>query len=462
MPSATEQATMQSLLEARNKAITECRKIVDTAAADGRTELNADEQTAFNKWETEAKAKKAELETKQKNADRMKWLEDEEATLDEPVGDRQTDRASHQGNRRETESRIIKWQTNNKLRHTVRQFNTSPVRGSAGYASGFNRYLAGVNPEVAFKDFDAGDYEARNESQTMQSDIEEKGGYFVASETFVSELLKNVDDQTFVQGLARMFVVRNARALGVRKRTTKYRAWDWGSELHDVTEHLGSVKYGKRVLTPHYITGAARISRDLMRSAMMPVDSMVLEESSIDLAETLEQAYLYADGNEKPLGVMVASSEGISTARDVTTAAGQTSTFDFDTFLKAKYKLKKQYRNRARWMLHRDHLLKAAMIKDSTGQYIWQPSKVVGDPDTILGLGLDESEWMPNTAAASNYFALLADWSYYWIAFALELEVLRLNEIRARNNEVEYIMRAKVDAMPILEEAFVRLQFAAA
>jgi HK97 family phage major capsid protein len=53
---------------------------------------------------------------------------------------------------------------------------------------------------------------------------------------------------------------------------------------------------------------------------------------------------------------------------------------------------------------------------------------------------------------------MYADFSYYWIVDALDMEVQRLVELYAETNQVGFIGRLETDAMPVLEEAFVRLK----
>lgn len=466
--SATEHSTLAELLEKRNDARDKCRDIMNKAETDKDKNpiLSAEQRQEFDRWETEARQAKEEYDIRLKDNNRKSWLDADEDP-DVPAHGRQTER--NEGGKGKG-PRTIKWNPSNQ-KHSERRVILDGTRAAPEYNSAFTNFLNGHGPE-AFNKFKPADYKDMNAGTPMQSDVEEKGGYFIASEEFVGGVLKEVDDVTFVQRLGRLFVVRNARSLGVRRRTRKVNSFEWSQELTDLTSRLDeSLAYGKRQLTPHYIGGGIPISRDLIRSTMIPVETMVLEELGIDLGEKLEDAYLYGDGNEKPLGVMTPSVEGVSTGRDVAaidadvnTTGGEDGTthFGFNTLIRAKYNQKLRYRNRSRWMFHRDTMARISMIRDLNGQYIWQPSKIVGDPDTILGLPADESEWMPNTFTTGLYFGLLADWSYYWIAYALEMEIMRLTELRALTNEVLYIARAKVDAMPMLEEAFTRLKFAAA
>jgi HK97 family phage major capsid protein len=59
-----------------------------------------------------------------------------------------------------------------------------------------------------------------------------------------------------------------------------------------------------------------------------------------------------------------------------------------------------------------------------------------------------------------NYVGILGDFSYYWIADALDMQVQRLVELYAATNQVGFIARREVDGMPVLEEAFVRVKLA--
>jgi HK97 family phage major capsid protein len=463
--SANKKAEAKGFLDKRTAAVENARKIVEKAKAENR-DLSAEEEQQFDGFSNEAKEAKIAYDKAIKNQRREDWLADQMKSLDDPANQRITDPSNHAGNPDiKAKKTLVEWNPTNRFSpqfrapHANRKLYTGGVRASERYNEAWNTYLK------------QGDYrnlmKIRN---TMRSDEDERGGYFVASEQFATEMLKEVDDATHVQQFSRVYVVRKAKSLGVGKRTSKFSAWNWGSELHDVSEHMDeSLKYGKRKLEPHYVSGAARISRDLLRSSVMPIESMVIGEAKIDLAELLETAYLFGHGAQMPLGVFVPSNEGISTARDVASIAADVNTddgelatthFGFNTFIRAKYNQKLRYRYRSRWMLHRNTIAKVSQIRDNEGQYIWQPSKIVGDPDTILGLPVDESEWVPNTYTASNYFGILADWSFYWIVFSLEFEMQRLVEIRARNNQVEYLMRSKLDAMPMLEEAFTRLKFA--
>jgi HK97 family phage major capsid protein len=216
--------------------------------------------------------------------------------------------------------------------------------------------------------------------------------------------------------------------------------------------------FGRRELSPHPLAKYIKISRKLLR--MVPsVDGLVRERLGYKFAVTMENAYLNGTGNQQPLGVFVASNDGISTGRDAST--GNTDTeIRFDGLIEAKYTLKAQYWPRARWMFHRDGVKMVAKLKDGNGQYLWRESVRVGEPDRILSFPVMMSEYAPSTFTTGLYVGILGDFAHYWIADALDMEMQRLVELYAATNQVGFIGRMESDGMPVLEEAFVRVKLA--
>ncbi len=332
-------------------------------------------------------------------------------------------------------------------------------RGQNDYASAFKSYLASGQP---IKGLDENVAAADGVSQyaTLQSDDAQRGGYLVADQVFAADLLKEVDDLLFIMQRAKVHTVPDASSLGIRKRTTKASTFDWSSELQ-VSDRDAALKYGKKVLTPHHLTGSIKISRDLARRSSLIVPE-VRGELARDGAEAMEDGFLLGNGDRKPLGVFVASDDGISTSRDQ--ATGSATNFTADGLIQAKYGLKAQYRRGpgVSWMFHRDGIEKIALLKDSNNQYLFRVGAGFaadnGMPeDMLLGYPVDESERCPNTFTTGQYVGILGNWRYYEIAMALDMEIQVLVELNARSNEYEYIARLKVDGMPTLDEAFVRL-----
>jgi len=316
---------------------------------------------------------------------------------------------------------------------------------------------------VAFRSFLSGNLhaappDALEEFRALQADIDTAGGYITAPPEFVDMLIGNIDDQVFVRRLATGYQLPMAASLGVPTRDADVDDADWTSELETGAEDTG-LAFGMRELRPHPLAKRIRVSRTLIRQATIGVEALVGQRLGYKFAVALENAYLTGSGQQQPLGVFTASADGISTGRDVST--GNTTTAPtFDGLKEAKYTLKGAYWAGARWMFHRDVVKIIDKLKDGDGQYIWQPSVVVGQPDRLLNLPLDMSEFAPNTLTTGSYVGILGDWSHYWIADALGFQIQRLDELYAESNRVGFIGRAESDGAPVLEEAFVRVTLA--
>lgn len=295
------------------------------------------------------------------------------------------------------------------------------------------------------------------ERRALEAGADVSGGYLLPAERFVQELIKAVDDMVFVRQAATVLPLTEADSLGVPSLDADPADADWTVELGTGSEDT-AMSFGKRKLEPHPAAKIVRVSKTLIRKAMS-AEGIVRDRLAYKRGITEEKGFLTGNGSGQPLGMFTASADGISTARDVST--GNTTTdIRFDGLIECKYSIKGAYWPRLQWMFHRDAVKRIAKLKDGEGQYIWQPSAQAGQPDRLLNVPFRVSEYVPNTFTTGLYVGLLGDLSFYWIADALSMELERLNELYAANNQVGFILRFETDGMPVLEEAFARVKLA--
>lgn len=120
-------------------------------------------------------------------------------------------------------------------------------------------------------------------------------------------------------------------------------------------------------------------------------------------------AFVSGDGTNKPTGFL-AGPTPVTTA-DATRAfgtlqyiaSGQAAAMptSADTFIDMVYAIRARYRMNARWVVSKAVLASMRKYKDSTGQYLWQPSLSAGQPQTFMGYPITEAEDMPAVAANS-------------------------------------------------------------
>lgn len=398
----------RELLEKRANLIKQARELVDKAEKENR-DFTAEEKQSYDKLFAEAD----ELRQRAERLEAQAKIEAEMAqSATNPVHTRDGDNGQQQ-KPADFEKRFKAWITRN---------------------------YGALNPE---------------EYRALQADLDVSGGYLRPPEQFVNQLIKAVDDVAFIRQWATVFQVSQAASMGVPTLDADPADSNWTTELATGSED-STMAFGKRELRPHPLAKRIKISKKLLMS-VPSAEGLVRDRLAYKFGITMEKAFLTGTGVGQPLGVFTASSDGISTSRDVST--GNTSTaITMDGLKEAKYTLKPAYWPRARWLFHRDAVKMIAKLKDSYGQYLWAESVRVGEPDRLLGLPAFMSEYAPNTFETTLYVGLLGDFSNYWIADAQGMELQMLVELYAETNQVGLIGRMDSDGQPTLEEAFVRVK----
>lgn len=301
-----------------------------------------------------------------------------------------------------------------------------------------------------------GDSTSREVYAALQQDNPTQAGYLVAPEKFVSELIKDLADMTFMRQKSKVLPpLQGAQSLGYPTRTAGMSSFAWGTEIQAPTADA-ALAFGKREFKPIPATSEILISKTLIRN-VANADALIRAEIAEEMGKNLETAYMSGSGAGQPLGLFTASNDGIGTARDVST--GNTATeVKFDGLMEAKYAIKAQYRPGAEWIFHRDGIKKIAKLKDSNGQYIWQPSVVVNAPDMLLGHPVNESEYAPSTFTTGLYVGIFGNLKNYWIVDSLAMEIQVLMELYARTNQADYITRIETDGAPVVANAFARVK----
>jgi HK97 family phage major capsid protein len=317
------------------------------------------------------------------------------------------------------------------------QGNDNP-RASEDYIKSFRNYLLSGNIQ-----------------NSLQMTDDPSGGFITSPLDFINQLIKDVDDLVFIRQWATKFKT-NAKSLGAPSLDADPDDFDWTSEVGTVNEDK-SMKFGRRELTPHALSKLIKVSMKLLRSSLQDPEDLVRARMAYKLGLTQEKAFLTGNGVNQPLGVFTASKDGISTNRDVSN--GNTATeIQLDGLKAVKWSLKAQYHEKAKWMFHRDGLEQIDKLKDANGQYLWQPSIQVGEPDRLLNFPYYASESVPNVFTTGKYVGMLGDFSNYWIVDSQDFGVQRLVELYAGNNQVGFIGRGETDGMPVKEEAFSRVK----
>lgn len=338
------------------------------------------------------------------------------------------------------------------LRANAAEDDAFAHRTSPQYAGNFRKFLLGMRlPEINREP-------SRRDRRAIQMDSDPMGGYLQAPPQFVARLIQAVDDVLYFRqpGWATVLPVASSEAFAASLDADPADA-EWTTEIGTIGYDTTMV-FGQRKLEPHVLAKGIKVSRKTLRVAPQ-AEEIVIARMQRKLLVPMESAYMTGDGALQPLGVFTASNDGIPTTRDVST--GNTiTTVEFDGLIEAKYTLKTQYWPTAKWVFHRDVMKQVAKLQDDNGQYIWRESVRAGEPDRVIGLPNFMSEYAPNTMTTGQYVGILGDFSYYWIADAMDMEMQRLLELYSTTRQIGLHFWLETDGMPVLSEAFVRVKLA--
>ena len=276
----------------------------------------------------------------------------------------------------------------------------------------------------------------------LEEGTDSEGGYLVPDE-YERTLVEALEEENVFRQMAK--VIRTSS--GDRKIpvvATKGTA-SWIDEEGGYTESDDS--FGQVPIGAYKVGTMIKVSEELLNDSVFDLESYIAKEFARRIGAKEEEAFFTGDGSGKPLGVLAATG-GAETG---VTAASSTAV-TADELMDLFYSLKSPYRKKAVWVLNDSTIKAVRKLKDSTGQYLWQPSLVAGTPDTLLGRPVKTSAYMPVIAAGAKTIAF-GDISYYWIADRQGRSFKCLNELYAANGQVGFLGSQRVDGKLVLSEA---------
>lgn len=172
----------------------------------------------------------------------------------------------------------------------------------------------------------------------------------------------------------------------------------------------------------------------MLDDAQFDVEAWLADEIATQFAKAEGTAFVNGDGIDKPKGFLTYT---IAATGDASRAFGQLqyvpvgAASDFpatnpqDRLLDLVHALRAPYRQGAVWVMNSATLAKIRKFKTGDGAFVWTPGLVTGQPDTLLGYPVIESEDMPDIAANSTPIAFGNFRAGYLVAERSETNILR-------------------------------------
>ena len=288
-------------------------------------------------------------------------------------------------------------------------------------------------------------------TNALQIGTDSEGGYLVPDE-YERTLLEALEEENIFRQMAKVIKTSSGDRKIPVVASKGTASWiDEEGAYPESDDSFGQVSIGA-----YKLGTMIKVSEELLNDSVFDLQSYISREFARRIGAKEEEAFFTGDGKGKPLGVLAATG-GAETGVTAASATAVTA----DELMDLYYSLKSPYRKKSVWVLNDSTIKAIRKLKDSTGQYLWQPSLTAGAPDTILGRPVRTSAYMPAIAAGAKTIAF-GDFSYYWIADRQGRSFKRLNELFAATGQVGFLASQRVDGKMILAEAVKVLEQKAA
>lgn len=185
------------------------------------------------------------------------------------------------------------------------------------------------------------------------------------------------------------------------------------------------------------------------------------DQFSMAIAEAEDVAFATGAGNSSPQGVIADTRVTANyTASGVAAAISDANNNGVDALITILHGLKKAYRSNATWAMNSTTEGAVRQLKDTQGQYLWQPPVQAGGAPTLLGRPVVNPEGLPDIAA--NAFPIvLGDFRKgYKIRDRQGIVVQRLVERYAEYDQTGFLVKRRTGGQVVLPEAFACLKVA--
>lgn len=191
------------------------------------------------------------------------------------------------------------------------------------------------------------------------------------------------------------------------------------------------------------------------------VDAWITDNVARSFAIAESTAIVSGNGSSKPTGML--NTTPVTTADDAAVLRAQgayqyilggdnsPASVDADTMIDLFYTLNSAYRANATWIMNSLTAGQVRKLKDTTNQYLWQPSMIVGQPDTILGKPIAVCEQLADPLGG-NFPLAIGDWRQaYLLAQRTGLRITRDNVTNV--GYVRFYVRQRVGGIVLNNDA---------
>jgi HK97 family phage major capsid protein len=195
---------------------------------------------------------------------------------------------------------------------------------------------------------------------------------------------------------------------------------------------------------------------ELMDTDVDNLPGLIQQIVGLKFAEMEDDAFANGNGTSKPFGLAMRATQAVPLiTQSVTSAAGGVKP---DDLKKLPFAVPTVFRDNGAYYLADDAAMAVALLKDSTSNYLWQPSIRAGEPATLFGYRTYTLEGLPRVDSGnSTPSVIFGDPGLgYLVADRQQISMQRLDERYAELGLVGFLFKLRVGGDVIRPKAFAK------
>lgn len=279
----------------------------------------------------------------------------------------------------------------------------------------------------------------RTAQNTLREASQPDGGYLVPTE-FDAAIVSSLESENVMRQIGRTITTASEHKISIV--ATKPTA-SWVTEGQQI--NFSSTTFSQISLNAYKLAVAIQVSNELLQDSFYNLEEFLTTEFGRALARAEEEAFISGTGSETGMPQGIIPTIAADESRYITTTAS--GVVSADDLISLQYSLPRPYRKNAVWLINDESLAQIRKLKDSSQNFLWQPTLQESEPPRLLGAPVYSSPFMP-TAQSAKIAVLYGDFKdYFTIGERGQRVVKPLRELYAMSDLTAFLMLERIDAV---------------
>ena len=188
----------------------------------------------------------------------------------------------------------------------------------------------------------------------------------------------------------------------------------------DARADTDSANITKKQIHVHELFAQPKATQRLLDDSEVNIENWLVSRLRDSFLRVENESFITGDGNGKPKGIL-----GYPENQITRITSGDGINVTFEDLLSLIEEMPEQYLRNASFLMHRSSIMHIRKLKDDTGRFIWQPSAIAGEAETIFGIPVYSCEEMPLIGADSMPIVLADFKDAYKIVDRKDITIMR-------------------------------------